>query len=78
MCFCEPLVGTENRANCKCIHHAGLIRHAGGSKPLEKSDLPPELRPASSFTFLIYLESYEDENRLVTVHIYGDITVLPY
>ena len=35
----------ENIPNCKCIRCAGSIRHAGGSKPLQLSDLPPELRP---------------------------------
>ena len=29
---CGSLVGTENSPNCKCIHHAGSIRHAAGSK----------------------------------------------
>ena len=39
---CGLLVGMENSSNCKCIHHAGSIRHAGGSKPLQQSTLPPE------------------------------------
>ena len=42
-----PLVGTENSPNCKCIHHAGSIRQAGGSKPLQQSALPPKLRCAT-------------------------------
>ena len=42
---CGPLVGTENSSNCK-YSDAGSIRHVGGSKPLQKSALPPELRPA--------------------------------
>ena len=40
-----PLVWRENSPNCKCIWHAGLIRHASGSKPLQLSILPPELCP---------------------------------
>ena len=31
---------------CKCIRHAGSIRHAKGSIPLQPSALPPELHPA--------------------------------
>ena len=43
---CGPLVGTENSPNYKCIRHAGSIHHAGRSKPLQPSALPPELRHA--------------------------------
>ena len=41
---CGPLVGMENSPNYKCIHHVGSIHHAGRSKPLQMSILPPELR----------------------------------
>ena len=46
--ICGPLVGMENSSNCKCILYAGSICHAGRSKLLQLSVLPPELCPVPS------------------------------
>ena len=65
----------ENSPNCKCFRHAGLIRHAGGSKHLQLSAVLPELRPAPAnykigyskiklicFLYYFYLADYPISN----------------
>ena len=60
----------ENSLNCKCFRHAGSIRHAGGSNPVQQSVLPPELRPAPYVPMHTYPNACQYDLRVMVIGMY--------